>query len=183
MSKVIKQMEMDDLKRTLQGVRDLVVLSAEKLTSQGEYTLRKVMRTKKVRLKVVKNSLTRKVFRELDLQVPDDSPFWRKPTMLAWGPGSIAQIGRDLEAELRAPKNAPLYREKVTIKGGIVDGQPMPFDVLKTIPTREELIAQLVGMILGPGSAIAGCLTGPIATVAGQIQQLAEKKEEEAPAA
>jgi large subunit ribosomal protein L10 len=183
MSKVIKQMEMDDLKRTFKDVRDLVVLSAEKLTAQGEYTLRKTLRGKQIRLKAVKNSLTRKVFKELNLQVPDDSPYWQRPTMLAWGAGSIAQVSRDIEAELRAPKNAPLYREKVTVKGAIADGQPVPFDVAKTMPTREELIAQIVGMILGPGSAIAGCLTGPAATVAGQIQQLGEKKEEGAPAA
>ena len=39
MSKVIKQMEMDDLRRTFDGVRDLVVLTSNKLTAQGEYTL------------------------------------------------------------------------------------------------------------------------------------------------
>jgi large subunit ribosomal protein L10 len=182
MSKVIKQMEMDDLKRTFTGVRDLVVLSAEKLNAQGEHQLRKVMRQNNVRVRLVKNSLTRKVFKELNLSVPDDSPYWQKPTMLAWSAGgSIATMSKALEAELRHPKNAGLYREKVTIKGAIADGQPISFDVAKSMPTREELIAQILGMILGPGSAIAGCLTGPASQVASQIQQVGEKKEEGAP--
>ena len=184
MSKVIKQMEMDDLKRTFDGVRDLVVLSAERLTAQGEYQLRKVLRGKNIRVRVVKNTLTRKVFRDMDMHVPDDSPYWQRPTMLAWGGGSIAALSREVEAELRAAKNAPLYREKVTIKGAIADGQPVAFDVAKSMPTREELIAQIVGMILGPGSAIAGCLTGPISAVASQIEKVGEPKEgEAAPAA
>src|SRR5262249_37621554 len=107
---------------------------------------------------------------------------WEKQTTMAWGAGSIAQVSRDIQAELKSPKNALKYRDRVTIKGAIADGQPVPFDVAITMPTREELIAQIVAMILGPGSAIAGCLTGPAASVASQIQQIGEKKEEGAPA-
>ena len=44
MSKVIKQMEMNAIRSTFEYVRDLVVLSAERLSSQGEYTLRAAMR-------------------------------------------------------------------------------------------------------------------------------------------
>ncbi len=48
-----------------------------------------------------------------------------------------------------------------------------------------EAIGQVIGMILAPGSAIAGCLTGPIAQVASQIKTISEKTEgaEAAPAA
>src|SRR5579862_4427253 len=93
MSKVIKQMEMDALKKTFGEVRDLVVLSVKGLDNAGENNLRTVLSKKKVRLKVVKNSLTRKVFGELGFGVPDDSPYWTGPTMLAWAPGaSIAEV-------------------------------------------------------------------------------------------
>jgi hypothetical protein len=53
------------------------------------------------------------------------------------------------------------------------------------MPTREEAIAGIVAMILGPGSAIAGCLTGPAAQVASQIKTISEKEPaaEAAPAA
>ena len=40
MSKQIKQMEIDDIKGTFKSVRDLVVLSTDRLSSLGEYTLR-----------------------------------------------------------------------------------------------------------------------------------------------
>ena len=52
----------------------------------------------------------------------------------------------------------------------------MPSTLALKMPTREEAIAQIVGMILGPASAIAGCLTGPISQVASQIQKIGEKK-------
>ncbi|MFO0878289.1 MAG: 50S ribosomal protein L10 [Gemmataceae bacterium] len=183
MSKVIKQMELDDLRSTFKDVRDLVVLSTEKLDSLGDYTLRKTLRAQKIRLKVVKNTLTRKVFKENNFSIPDNSDYWKKPTTLAFGPGSIAQVSKAIDAELRNPKLAAMYKDKVVVKGAIADGQPVTFDVAKSMPTREDLIAQIVGMILGPGSAIAGCLTGPAASVASQIATLADKKEEDAPAA
>jgi hypothetical protein len=48
------------------------------------------------------------------------------------------------------------------------------------MPTRLEAIGEVVGMILGPGSAIAGCLQGPGGQIASQIET---KSKEEAPAA
>jgi large subunit ribosomal protein L10 len=183
MSKVIKQMEMAALRQSFEGVRDLVVLSIKGLNSQQEYNLRKAMRAKKVRLQVVKNSLTRRVFNELGLKVGDDSPYWVGPTTLAWGTDSAGELARALEAELRHPKTAPAYKDKVTIKGGIVEGQPIDFPLMAKMPTRAEAIAGVLAAILGPASAIASCLTGPAAQVASQIQSIAERKEEPAPAA
>jgi len=178
MSKVIKQMQMDDIRNSLKDVRDLVLLQFDKLNSQGEYLIRKNLREKKIRLKQVKNTLTRRVFKELNLQVPDDSPYWAKPTILAWGSGSIKELSLSIDSEIKNPKNASLYREKVTVKGAIADGQAVAFDVAKTMPTRLALLGQIVGMILGPASQIAGCLTGPVSQVASQVQQISEKKEE-----
>src|SRR4051794_10830954 len=103
MSKVIKQMEMDTLRQTFQGVRDLVVLSIQGMSSQGEYTFRAALRKKKIRVQVVKNSLTRRVLGELGIQVGADSPYWQRPTALAWGANSIAELSREIEGELKHP--------------------------------------------------------------------------------
>jgi large subunit ribosomal protein L10 len=185
MSKVIKQMEMDSLKKTFQGVRDVVVLSIQGLGSTTDNAFRTTLRKKNVRVKIVKNSLTRRVFSELGLGVPVDSPYWIGPTAMAWGANSVAELSRAIDAELKAPKTAPLYKDKIKIKGAIVEGQPIGFEQALTMPTREEAIGGIVAMILGPGSAIAGCLTGPAAQVASQIKTISEKEPaaEAAPAA
>ena len=138
MSKVIKQMEMDALRGTFRDVRDLVVLSIKGLSSQADHQLRSALRKKNVRLQVVKNTLTRKIFGELGVNVGDDSPYWAGPTTLAWGAPSIAELSRTLDAELRAPKTAALYRDRVTVKGAVADGQPVPFDLALRMPTRHQ---------------------------------------------
>ncbi len=178
MSKVIKQMEMDALKTSFKGVRDVVFLSMKGLGSIGESTLRSTLRKKKIRLQQVKNTLTRKVFGEMGFTVPADSPYWAGPTVVAWGGASIAELSRNLEAELVKNKTtAALYKDKVTIKGAIADGQPVPFDLALKMPTREEAIGQILSMILGPGSAIAGCLIGPSGQIASQIESKTKGEE------
>jgi ribosomal protein L10 len=183
MSKVIKQMEMEALRSTFQDVRDAVVLSIQGLNCQHETALRAALRKKNIRLKWVKNSLTRRVFDELGIRVGADSPIWVGPTAFAFGANSVAELSRTLDEELKKSKNAAAYKDKVNIKGVFADGEVIRFEEALTRPTREEAIASLIRMILGPGSALAGCLTGPIAQVASQIQTISEKKEEETPAA
>src|ERR1700681_733195 len=111
MSKIIKQMEMDALQADLKEVRDLVVLNTKGLSCQGDYLFRANLRKKSIRLKMVKNSLARRVFSDLGLRVPDDSPYWGEATTFAFGAGSIAELSREIESELRSPKNGPLYKD------------------------------------------------------------------------
>lgn len=183
MSKAIKQMQMDSLKGTFQGVKDLVVLSIKGLDCQADYSLRAALRKKNVRLQVVKNSLTRKVFGEMGMAFDAASPYFTGPTVMAWGAAgaSIAEVSRAVEAELTNAKMKAAYKDKVTVKGAIAEGNPVAFAAALKMPTRLEAIGQIVAMIVGPGSAIVGCLTGPASQVASQIQTISEKKEEAAP--
>lgn len=178
MSKVIKGMELDDLRRTFSGVREMVVLSMVKLSAQGEYQFRKALRAKNIKVRQVKNTLTRKVLREMNFSIPDNSPYWQKPTVIAWGGGSIKELSKAVEAELKGPKTAALYKEKIIVKGAVADGQPVAFEDALKLPTRLELIGEIIGGMLGAVSAIAGGLTGPVSQVASQIVKISEKKEE-----
>ena len=69
MSKVIKQMQMDALAGTFRDVRDLVVLSIKGLSAQSDNQFRAALRKKNIRLQMVKNSLARKVFTDMGLQI------------------------------------------------------------------------------------------------------------------
>jgi len=178
MSKVIKQMQMDSIKKTFASVRDLVVLNIKGLDCQADTTLRAILRKKKIRVQIIKNSLTRKVFGELGLTISPESPIWKEATALVWGEGSIAEICRTVEGELKAPKTAPIYKDKVRVKGAVAEGQEVTFEQALKMPTRQEAIADLLGTILGPGSAVVGCLLGSASQVVSQIQQISEKKEE-----
>jgi len=184
MSKAIKQMQMDALRKSFEGVRDLVVLSVKSINATVDNQLRQTLRKKNIHLQVVKNSLTRRVFDEMGLRVGKDSPYWAGPTLMAWGAGSIAELSQALDAELNKSKQAPQFKDKITIKGAISDGQEISFQQALKMPTRAEAIARVIGLALAPASRLLSQITGPASQLASQIKQLSEKKPEEgAPAA
>ena len=179
MSKQVKQMQMDTLAKTFEGVRDMVVLSASGIDSTTENQIRLGLRKKNVSLLMVKNSLLRRVFTGSGITF--DPGVWEGPTTIAWGAESVKDLSKEVEAALL--KNTKL-KDKVKVKTALAEGQPVPFARALTMPTRKEAIAEIIGMILGPGSSIAAALTGPAAQVASQIQTISEKKDgEPAPAA
>jgi large subunit ribosomal protein L10 len=186
MSKIIKQMEMDALKDTFRDIHDLVVLSISGVDSQTDNKLRLSLRKKNIRLQVVKNSLTRRVFNELGIQLQADSPYWAGSTVMAWGAGSVAELSRTLDAELAdLVKKNPKLKDRVQVKGAIAEGQAITFQQAKDMPTRAEAIGTILAMALSPAAQIASQLIGPASQIASQIAKKAEEKEEkkeEAPA-
>jgi large subunit ribosomal protein L10 len=171
MSKQIKQMEMDALKQTFQGVRDLVLLSASGVNAQQDNQFRHALRKKNIRLQVVKNSLTRRVFDELGMKLST----WEGPTVLAWGAGSLAELSRELDTLLR--KN-----DKIKPKGALAEGQEVPFQTALTMPTRAEAIGRVIGLALAPAARLVSQIQAPGAQLLGQIKTLRDKAEEGAPA-
>src|SRR5947209_6011061 len=181
MSKVIKQMEMDALKQTFNGVKNMVFLSATKLSAITENTLRLGLRKKNIRMQMVKNSLARRVFTDLGLDVKD---VWGGTTVIAWGGDSVKELSRELENGFKeATKKDPKFGEKIKVKSALAEGTQVSFEVARTMPTRLEAIGEIVGMVLGPGSELAALLTGPGGAVASQVASIAEKAAEPAAAA
>jgi large subunit ribosomal protein L10 len=161
----------------------MVILSVKGVNALVDGQFRTALRKKKIRLQVVKNSYTRRVFKEMGLSLPDDSPVWSGTTVLAWGAGSVSELSRSIDAELKDVKKGPQYKDKVTIKGAIADGEAITFEQAKTRPTREEAIARVISLAMSPAANIVGALKGPASGVAGQVKTISEKKEETAPPA
>jgi large subunit ribosomal protein L10 len=171
MSKKIKEMELNDLRATFKGVKDMVLLQPLKLDSAADYEMRKKLREKKIRVKMVKNSLVKKVFDENGVKVDVGAG----PTLLCWGAESIKELGTAVDAILKDLKKDPKAPEKIKEKTAVAEGQPVPLSVAKTLPTRKEAIGGVLAALLGPGSQIAGCLVGPANQIAGILKAIEEK--------
>jgi large subunit ribosomal protein L10 len=171
MSKVIKRMQMDDLKKTFGDVRDMVLLNVVGLNAVADNQLRLGLRKKGIRLHGVKNSLARKVFADLGLHV---TKAWEGSTTVAWGAGSIAELSKELETAVKKHDKA------IKFKTAVVDGREVAFDVAVKMPTRQEAIGQVIALALSAGSRLVGAILGPGGQLASQVKQLSEKKEETA---
>ena|SRR5437868_8894469 len=174
MSKIIKQMEIDAMKKTFDGVRDLVMLNVVGLNAIAENQVRLGLRKKGIHLQMVKNSLARRVFTDMGLGV---NASWAGATTVAWGGTSIAALSKEIDALARK------HDKFVKVKTAIADGQEVPFELAIKMPTREEAIGRVLSLALAPASRLVSQILGPAASVASQIKTISEKKEEAAPAA
>ena len=180
MSKKIKALEIDALRKTFTGVKDYVVLEPLKVDSTAEYEFRKNLRAKKVRVQLVKNTFAKKVFTEMGIAVDN---VWAGPTMLCWGGANIKALSTAVDEQVKAAKKDPKSPDRFKVKTAIADGEPITMEAAKVRPTREEAIGNVIAALTGPGAGIAAALTGPATQLAGILKAIAEKKPEGAPAA
>jgi ribosomal protein L10 len=178
MSKKIKDLELNHLRETFKGVKDMVLLEPLKLDSASDFEMRKKLREKKIKVKMVKNSLMKKVFDENGVAVD----IGVGPTLLVWGAESIKELGTAVDGVLKDLRKDPKAPLRIKEKTAVAEGQPVPLDVAKTLPTRKEAIGEVIAAILGPAQAIAGCLVGPANAIAGILKAIEEKGPAAAPA-
>jgi large subunit ribosomal protein L10 len=168
MSKLIKQMEIDTLKKTFAGVRDLVMMKVVGLNAIADNQVRLGLRKKGIHLHMVKNSLARRVFGEMGLAL---DTAWEGATTIAWGGTSIAALSKEIEAL------AKKHEKIITVKAAVADGQPVDFKLALKMPTREEAIGRIVSLALAPASNLLGQILGPASSLSSQIKTIGEKKE------
>ena len=181
MSKIVKSMEYAALEKTFKGVRDLILITPTKVDSTLDFNFRKNLRDKKITVKMVKNSLTRKIFEAQGVKI--DAKNWSGTTLVAWGADSIKELSKAVDGLIKEiEKKDPKAKEKLVVKAAVADGQSVSLEMALKMPTRLEAIGEILGMILGPASSIAGALTGPASQVASQIATIADRKPEEAAA-
>ncbi len=177
MSKYVKNLITEELRRRLAGVDSAVLVNVSRLDGVSSTRLRKELREKKISLMVVKNSLARRAL----VGTPLASMFegLTGPAAICWGGEDIVSLAKEV-FRLAEQKDY----EKLELRGGCMEGKRLSPEELKQVskmPTRQELLARLLGQILSPGAQLVGQLVGPAATLAAQIRQKAEPEQQPSP--
>ncbi len=172
MSKYVKELMMNQLRADLDGSRSLLIVNLKDLDANGEHNLRRHLRKKSIRLRVLKNSLARRVFSELGMD--GLNRFLDGPSAVAWGGEGIAELAKEMTAQVKLLK-------KPEIKGGAVDGVvvgPEQVEDITKLPSREVLIGQVLALILGPARQTLALLSSPSSTLVGQLEALIKRAQE-----
>jgi large subunit ribosomal protein L10 len=173
MSKYVKNLISEDLRRRLQGVDDALLVNVVGLDATASNRLRAELRQKNIRVLVVKNSLAARAAAGTPLATALEG--LGGSAAICWGAGDIITLAKEVTRLARDQRFAPF-----AALGGVLDGEKLSPEQIHEVskwPSREEVLGMLVGQILGPGARLASQLTSAGAGVAGQIKELAGKEE------
>jgi len=178
MSKLVKNLLVDDLKGRLKGVNDLIVVSLGRLNGTKTTQLRQTLRKKKIHLQLIKNSLARRA----TLNTPLAPAFGETEGMLAiaWGGEDVVDLAKELD-RVSAIKDY----EGLEFRGGALDGARLePADVkgVAKWPSRAEQLSIISGQISSMGSKLSGQILSAGGTLAGQINSRVDDLEKAASA-
>ena len=150
-----------DIVEKLKGAQSMVVCSYSGLTVEQVTNLRKLCREQEVHYCVLKNRLVLRALQELGIGGMDH---------LLEGPNAFVFSTKDVT---NAPKivNDFIEKNKLTsleIKGGLMGTEVLDVagvKALAALPSREELLATMVG-----------CLVSPVSALVAVLDEIAEKK-------
>jgi large subunit ribosomal protein L10 len=140
----------------LQRSQALIVTEYRGLTTKQIETLRRELRGCDSELVVSKNTLMARALREVGLPAPD---------ALLTGPTAIAFCFNEVAAPAKALTKFVKDSKMLVLRGGVM-GQSV-FDgtgvqTLTELPGRDQLRAQVVGVLQSPISGLMNVLTGPM---------------------
>ena len=160
----VKSLVVSEIVAKLNNSSSAVVVDYKGLTVAEVTELRKVMREAGVDYKVYKNTLVRRAAQEVGIEQFNDE--------LLVGTNAIAFGYDDPVAPARILKKFIETHPKMKLKMGVVEGEfydEAKIMELANIPSREELIAKLLGS-----------LKAPVSNFVYLVDAIAKKQEEEA---
>ena len=166
----VKSENVEEIKAKISKAQSMILVDYRGLNVEQLTELRSQYRKAGVEYKVYKNSMMRFAFKDSGLEVFNE--FLKGPSAIAFGyddPVSAAKVTAQF-----AKTN-----DKLEIKAGIVDGKLIDVDGVKNLaelPSREVLIAQVLGGFMSPIQGFTNVLQGTIRGLAIVLNAIAEEK-------
>ena len=160
-SRDLKAQHIEEIKGWIQNCKGMVVVSYQGISVADDTALRAKFRAENVQYKVLKNRLVQRALNELGIEGFDNH---------LEGSSAFAFANGDALAAAKIVVEQGKTVKAIKAKCGLMDGAYIDETVvtkLASIPSKEVLLAQLLGM-----------LQSPISGFARAIQQVAEKQAE-----
>jgi len=168
-----KKLAVEEIKQLFTDNESVVVVSFSGITVEEITKLRVKFREANVDYRVLKNTLVKRAI--ADLNLPEIEEKLAGPSAFAFGDAvSPAKVVADFLAENR--DNV----KKMQIKGGVVEGRYIDeagVVALSKLPSREELIAKMLGSMNAPISNFVGVLSATLRSLLYALNAVKEQKE------
>ena len=171
-----KQAIVADLKERLTTAKGAVLTSYKGLTVAQDTELRRALREAGVSYHVVKNTLTRIAAKEAGLD--ELAEHLEGTTALAVSTEDSVAPAKVISEFIK--KNKLDDTEAFVVKAGLVDGKVIDVQDVKalaSLPSREVLIAKLLGSMQAPISGTVNVLQGVIRNAVYVLEAIRQQKE------
>lgn len=171
MDRAQKQAVVAELDKVFAESGSVVVCHYAGLTVAEMSNLRLQMKEAGGQVRVAKNTLAKIALEGKDCEGLKETLVGQTVLAYAEDPVASAKV-----IEAYAKKN-----EKLVIIGGAMGAEVLDAEGVKQLakmPSREEVLASIVGALLAPASNLAGAITAPATNIAGILKTMSEDKEE-----
>lgn len=165
-----KKQVVEEIKEKIENSKSVVFVKFNGLTVAEDTELRRSFRENNVEYKVLKNTLIRRAFNDLGVTDFDDD--LNGPTSVAFGADETGAAKIIMEAVKK-------YEDKVAVKSAYVDGGKVDENGVKALasmPSKEQLIAKMLGSLQAPISNFVGVLSAMPRGLVVALNAIAEKK-------
>ena len=166
-----KKQVVEEIKEKVNKAQTVVVVDYRGLNVEEITELRKKYREAGVEYKVYKNTMMRFAFKDTGFE--EFNQFLTGPNAVAFGyddPVQAAKISHEFAKD----------HEKFEVKAGIVDGKIIDLEEIKelaSLPSREVLIAKVLGGFNAPITGFVNVLQGNIRNLVYALNAIKEKQE------
>jgi large subunit ribosomal protein L10 len=132
-------------------------------------TLRSTLRPLGAEFHIAKNTLTKIAAGRAGITGLDD---------VLEGPTALMLANEDIVAPAKAIVDFARTSRILTVRGGVLNERfvsPADIEAVATLPSREELLGKLVGMLASPMTRVVGVLGGPSRSLAYLLQARADQ--------
>jgi large subunit ribosomal protein L10 len=159
------------------GRASIALVSEYRGMTAGEATeMRRKLRAVRGELRVAKNTLIRRAIK--------DTAFSKLDGQLGGPVGLILSFADPVELAKTVTAMRELG-EKFKVRGGVLDGEPLSAEeiqALASLPPREVVLAQLLGLIMAPATRLVRLLNEPGSALARVSDAIGKKNGGSAPA-
>jgi len=162
------------IKEKIEASQSLVLADYRGLDVAEVTELRVKLREAGVEFKVVKNTLTRLAANEAGIEGLDQ--YLEGPTAVAFGIDDAVAPAKILSEFAKTHKD-------LEIKAGVIEGKVIDVEGVKALadlPSREELLARVLGGMQAPMYGFAGSLQGVLRKFVYALNAVREQKEAQA---
>ncbi len=165
-----KKAVVQEITEKIKASKSVVFVDYNKLTVKEVSELRNKCKQADCEYKVYKNTLVRKALNDLGFK--DFDADLNGPTAVAFGADETAAA----KVMVAAAKD---YDQKITLKSAFVDNSYVDkagVKALASMPSREELVAKMLGSMQAPMSNFAGVLNNLVAGIVRVLNGIAQQK-------